>query len=292
MRSPTRHRVASTRPHLHFIAALLWPLLRASQRCRRKREEKNKKDPYHSLHLNEGARLSPILQARLLVGHGYLCGTDALVRHFFAVDSCFRNAQKKGAANRPCLTIPQTSSATSATSLSYPIPPAALLPPNRGILWTVQHLGQFFLDFHQPVGSHLHRRLIDLTVCTLPSKPGVHVPQIRDFLTKAGEVFQDVWHRFNLTPDSGSSRHFFRPNQQSSLPVPSLPAISMTLIISSCKMVSCKPRHGKNTMARRRTEPEEAKHGAAGVSIPQLCGRYSLPDRSRPPDRGPDRTPS
>jgi hypothetical protein len=104
---------------------------------------------------------------------------------------------------------PHNPATSSAASLSYPIPPAALLPPNCGILWTVQHLGQFFLDFHQPVGSHFHCRLIDLTVCALPSEPRIHVPQIRDFLTKAGEVFQDVWHRFDLTPDSGSRRHFF-----------------------------------------------------------------------------------
>jgi hypothetical protein len=155
--------------------------------------------------------------------------------------------------------VPHHPATSSAASLSYPIPPAALLPPDRGILWTVQHLGQFFLDFHQPVGSHLHCRLIDLTVCTLPSKPGVHVPQISDFLTKAGEVFQDVWHRFNLTPDSGSSRHFFRPNQQSWLPVPSLPAISMILLLLLLLLVA------NRALARRRTEPEEAKHGCPGV---------------------------
>jgi hypothetical protein len=110
MRRPTWHRVATAGPHLHFIATLLWPVLRASQRCRRRQEEKNKKDPSHSLHVDEVARLSPILQARLLVRHGYLCGTDTLVRHFFAVDSCFvflNTQNKKSAANRPRLTIPQ-----------------------------------------------------------------------------------------------------------------------------------------------------------------------------------------
>jgi hypothetical protein len=123
---------------------------------------------------------------------------------------------------------PHNPATSSAASLSYPIPPAALLPPNCGILWTVQHLGQFFLDFHQPVGSHFDCRLIDLTVCALPSEPRVHVPQIRDFLTKAGEVFQDVWHRFNLTPDSGKSPALFPAYQQSWLPGPSLLAISQS----------------------------------------------------------------
>jgi hypothetical protein len=159
---------------------------------------------------------------------------------------------------------PHNPATSSAAPLSYPIPPAALLPPNCGILWTVQHLGQFFLDFHQPVGSHFHCRLIDLTVCTLPSEPRVHVPQIRDFLTKAGEVFQDVWHRFNLTPDSGSRRHFFLPDQQSWLPVPSLLAVSMSFIhfhIVSRHIVSCKVSCKRRASARRRTEAEEAKHG-------------------------------
>jgi hypothetical protein len=38
-----------------------------------------------------------------------------------------------------------------------------------------------------------------LAVRTLAHKAGVHVPQIRDFLTKAGEVLQYVWHASILT---------------------------------------------------------------------------------------------
>src|SRR3984885_8578052 len=90
MRSPTWHRMTTAGPHLHFIATLLWPVLRAYQRCCRKQEKKNKNDQSHSLHVNEVARLPLILQARLLVRDGYLCRTDTFVRPFavdpFAVD--------------------------------------------------------------------------------------------------------------------------------------------------------------------------------------------------------------
>src|ERR1700733_14287748 len=183
---------------------------------------------------------------------------------------------------------PHNPATSSAASLASPIPPAALLPPNCGILWTVQHLGQFFPDFHQPVGSHFHCRLIDLTVCTLPREPRVHVPQIRDFLTKAGEVFQDVWHRFNLTPDSGSSRHFFRPNQQSSPPVPSLPAISMTLLLLVARWFVA-----SRAMARtpwQEDEPNQRKRNMATLDLDPSTLRTLLPSRplqtARPrPDR-------
>jgi hypothetical protein len=74
------------------------------------------------------------------------------------------------------------------------IAPAALFPPHGRIFRAVQHLGQFFLDFRQPVSAHFHCRLVDLAVRTPVNRTGVHVAQIRDFLTKAGEMFQDIWH--------------------------------------------------------------------------------------------------
>jgi hypothetical protein len=40
--------------------------------------------------------------------------------------------------------------------LSYAIAASALFPPHRGILGTVQHLRQLFLDLEQPVGAHFH----------------------------------------------------------------------------------------------------------------------------------------
>jgi hypothetical protein len=80
------------------------------------------------------------------------------------------------------------------TELSYAIPPAALFPPHSGILGTVQHLRQLFFDLGQAVGAHFDRRLINLTIRGFERGSLVHIPQIRDFLTKAGEMFQNVWH--------------------------------------------------------------------------------------------------
>jgi hypothetical protein len=79
-------------------------------------------------------------------------------------------------------------------ALSYAIAPAAFFPPHSGIFRAVQHLRQFFLDLGQAVGAHFHRRLINLTIRGFERGSLVHIPQIRDFLTKAGEMFQNVWH--------------------------------------------------------------------------------------------------
>src|ERR1700735_2181952 len=111
MGSPAWHRVTTAGPHLHFIATLLWPVLRACQRCRRKPEKKNQKDPSHSLHVNEVARLPLILQARLartgrtLVSDGHFCPLLLLMMVVLALFSKCTNG--KSAANRPRLTIPQ-----------------------------------------------------------------------------------------------------------------------------------------------------------------------------------------
>jgi hypothetical protein len=71
----------------------------------------------------------------------------------------------------------------SAAPLRHAIPPAAFFPPDGWIFRPIQHLRQFFLDLCQAVGTHLHCRLVDLAVRPLAHKPGIHVPQIRDFLT-------------------------------------------------------------------------------------------------------------
>jgi len=84
--------------------------------------------------------------------------------------------------------------------LSYSISAPALFPPYSGILGTVQHLRQFFLNLSQAVGAHFHRRLVNLAVRGLQRRPLVHVAQIRDFLTKAGEMFQNIGHLL-IIPD-------------------------------------------------------------------------------------------
>ena len=80
------------------------------------------------------------------------------------------------------------------SELGYAVPSAALFPPYSGIFGTVQHLRQFLLDLGQAVGAHFHRRLVNLTIRGFERGSLVHIPQIRDFLTKAGEMFQNIGH--------------------------------------------------------------------------------------------------
>jgi len=75
-----------------------------------------------------------------------------------------------------------------------------ILPPNLGIVGTVEHLRQFLLDLPQAIGAQFESRLVNRRVLALFRKTGIHLPQIGDFLAKAGEVFRDIRHQLDDTP--------------------------------------------------------------------------------------------
>ena len=75
-----------------------------------------------------------------------------------------------------------------------------ILPPNLGIVRTVKHLRQFLLDLPQAIGSQLEGGLVDWRMLALFRKTSIHLPQIGDFLAKAGEVFRDIRHLLDDTP--------------------------------------------------------------------------------------------
>ena len=74
-------------------------------------------------------------------------------------------------------------------------------PPDGGIVGTVEHLRQFLLDLAQAVGAQLERGLIDRIVPTFFRESGIQVAQIGNFLAKAGEMFRNIWHLLDHTPN-------------------------------------------------------------------------------------------
>jgi hypothetical protein len=79
------------------------------------------------------------------------------------------------------------------------LPSSGSLPPDLGIVGTIQHVRQLLFDFAQAVGAQLESCLIQRIVPALFGETGVQVTQIGNFLTKAGEVFRDIGHRFDHT---------------------------------------------------------------------------------------------
>lgn len=77
--------------------------------------------------------------------------------------------------------------------------PSGSLPPNLGIIRTIEHVRQFLLNLAQPVGAQFEGGLIERIVAAFFGETGVEIAQIRNFLTKAGEVFRDIGHLLDHT---------------------------------------------------------------------------------------------
>ena len=111
------------------------------------------------------------------------------------------NPKRDRTTNKPMPMVAQvkcktTSSYTMTSSAhsSYVLRLANVSPPDCGIVRTVEHLRQFLLDLHQPAFTHIRSGSLHRTVLALLRIDNVPVPEVGDFVTKAGEVFREVRH--------------------------------------------------------------------------------------------------
>ena len=81
-----------------------------------------------------------------------------------------------------------------AARLSGASTTAKPLPPDCGIVGTVENLRQLLLDFQQASGAHFQGGPVYRAVRALLRIASIEVPQICDFVAQAGEMFRDIRH--------------------------------------------------------------------------------------------------